>query len=81
MNSPMQILQMFMSGGGNPQQLLMNALSMMGMNKNPMITNLINMANNGQGQQVEQFARNILKERGIDFDKEFAAFMQNINKR
>ena len=77
----MQILQMFMSGGGNPQQLLMNALSMMGMNKNPMITNLINMANNGQGQQVEQFARNILKERGIDFDKEFAAFMHNINKR
>lgn len=81
MNNPMQILQMFMGGGGNPQQLLMNALSMMGANKNPMITNLINMANNGQGQQVEQFARNILKERGIDFDKEFLAFMQNINKR
>lgn len=46
-------------------------------NKNPLFTNLVNMAKNGKEQDVRNFARNICKERGIDFDKEFNAFMSN----
>lgn len=80
MNNPLQLLQTFMTNKGNPQQLLLRAMSMMG-NNNPMIENLVNMANSGYTKGVEQFARNILKEKGIDFDKEFPNFMNSINKR
>lgn len=80
MMNPMQVLQTFMGKGGNPQQLVMKALGMVG-NSNPMISNLVNMANQGNSQGVEQFARNFMKEKGMDFDKEFNSFMNNFNKR
>lgn len=41
---------------------------------NPMINNLINMAEKGDNQGVENFARNVLKERGLDYDEEFKKF-------
>lgn len=78
--NPMEILKTFVNGGGNPQQVLMKAMGMNG-NNNVMISNLMNMANKGDAKGVEQFARNYLKERGMDFDKEFSAFMSNFNKR
>lgn len=47
------------------------------LNNNPMFKDLIQKAQKGDKQGVENFARNICKERGIDFDKEFSAFMSN----
>ena len=44
---------------------------------NPVFNNLISMADKGDTQGVETFARNVLKERGLDFDKEMAN-MRNI---
>ena len=44
---------------------------------NPMFKDLIMKAQNGDKQSVETFARNVCKERGIDFDKEFSQFMNN----
>lgn len=41
---------------------------------NPMINNLINMAEKGDNQGVETFARNVLKERGLNYDEEFKKF-------
>ena len=58
----------------------MDKLKMLMMNKlsnNPMFRDLIQKAQRGDKQSVENFARNICKERGIDFDKEFANFMSN----
>ena len=58
----------------------MDKLKMLMMNKlnaNPMFRDLIQKAQRGDRQSVENFARNICKERGIDFDKEFANFMSN----
>lgn len=78
--NPIQILQSFIGKGGNPQQLVMRALNIAG-NNNPMISNLVNMAKQGNQQGVEQFARNYLKEKGLDFDKEFKTFLSNFNKR
>ena len=46
-------------------------------NKNPMITNLMNMMQTGDSKGVEDFARNIFKEKGRDFDKEFGEFKKN----
>ena len=53
--NPMQILQNFMSKGGNPQQLLQKAMGM-AKNNNPMIANLVSLAQSGNKEQVEQFA-------------------------
>lgn len=76
--NPMQILQNFMGKGGNPQQLVQKAMAN---NTNPMIANLVNLAQTGNKEQIEQFARNYCKERNIDFDKEFNSFMSNFNQR
>ena len=53
----------------NPKQAVMNMVSN---NANPMMKNLVEMANNGDYEGVENFARNLLKEQGRDFDKEYS---------
>ena len=72
MMNPLQLIGMI-KNGGNPQQMVMNMLQSMGGN-NPMMTNVLNMAQSGNTKQIEQFARNICKERGVSFDDEFAKF-------
>lgn len=49
-------------------------------NSNPMLSNLINLAQNGKKEEVEKFARNLYKDNGRDFDKEFSQFMSNFKK-
>lgn len=61
----------------NPQQMVMQMVAKMG-NSNPMINYLIQMGQSGNSKGVENFARNVCKEKGIDFDKEFSNFMQQI---
>ena len=65
----------FCRGIQNEKQFVMN---MIGQNQNPMIGQLMNLAKTGDSKQIESFARNICKERSIDFDKEFADFMKQI---
>lgn len=80
--NPMSMIQMFMGKGGNPQQLVNMVMSKFGGNISQfgMIGNLINMAQQGNMQGVETFARNLYKSKGMDFDKEFSNFMGNFNK-
>lgn len=77
--NPMQILQNFLNKGGNPQDLVTRAIGMAG-NNNPMIGNLMNLAKSGNAKGIEQFARNYMRERGKDFDTEFANFMSNFKQ-
>ena len=42
--------------------------------KNPMARNIIDMAQKGDVEGIEQMGRNIAKEKGIDFDKAFSDF-------
>lgn len=65
-------LQQYIANGGTPQKLLSEIML-----KNPMMNNLIRMAKSGNIQDVENFARNILREQGRDFDTEFAEFKKN----
>lgn len=65
----------FLKGVKNPQQFLMN---MIGQNQNPMMSQLMNLAKTGDKTQIENFARNVCKERGMDFDKSFSEFMKQI---
>lgn len=71
--NPIQMLQSFLGRGMSPQQII----NQMSGNKNPMITNLMNMMQTGNSKGVEDFARNIFKEKGRDFDKEFGEFKKN----
>ena len=73
MHNSMEMIKTIMSNK-NPQQVIQNMISD---NTNPMLNNLINMAQNGDTKGVENFARNIFKEKGRDFDKEFSDFMNN----
>ena len=66
----------FMKGIKNPQQFVMNMLKQ---NQDPMAIQFMQMVKNGNTNQIEQFARNVCKERGMDFDKSFAEFMKQIN--
>ena len=77
--NPMQMLQMLMKKGNNPQQMVEQMIQGMG-GDNLMLGNLIQMAKNGNTQNIEQFARNICKSKGIDFDKEFSSFMSNFKQ-
>ena len=54
--SPME----FMKGIKNPEQFVMNMLKQ---SQNPMAIQLMQMAKNGNTNQIEQFARNICKEK------------------
>ena len=57
----------------NPEQIVMQFLQTQ-MQGTPMGDNLINMVKQGNNKGIEEFARNFLKQNGIDFDKEFKAF-------
>lgn len=57
----------------NPQQLVIDTMKKYGGN-NPMINNLINLAESNDTKEIEQFARNIWAENGVDYDKEFSKF-------
>ena len=74
MNNPMQIINM-LKGMKSPKEAV---ISMVKSNNNPMIKNLVEMAENGNSKGVENFARNFLKEQGRDFDKEFSEFTKKL---
>lgn len=59
--------------GKNPQQLMIDILEGEA-SQNPIIGNLLTMAKDNRTADIEKFARNLAKEQGIDFDKEFSRF-------
>ena len=59
--------------GKNPQQLMMNYLENQ-IKGTPMGDNILALAKNNNSSAIEEIARNISSQRGIDFDKEFNAF-------
>lgn len=69
---PMKLVQMI-KNGQNPQQLMISILEGQ-MANTPMGANLLKLAKNGDTKGIEQIARNLSRQQGIDFDTEFAAF-------
>ncbi len=68
----MQLIHM-LNNGQNPKELAMSLLKQ-GMGNTPMGNNLMQMIDEGNINDLEKFARNIVQQQGKDFDKEFAAF-------
>lgn len=75
-NPLMQFMQMFRQGN-NPQTMIMQMLQEQAGN-NPIGKNLLQLAQNKDGQGIEQIARNLCAQRGLDFDTEFANFKQQL---
>ena len=75
--NPMDFLSMVKSGQ-NPQQMMLNVLQQ---GNNPMSQNLFNLAKQGNIAQIEQIARNLCAQRGMDFDREFNSFKQQLGIR
>lgn len=71
---PIQLIQMIKQGQ-NPQQLMMQILSQQA--NTPLGANLLKLAQNGQTAEIEKIARNLCKEKGVDFDQEFSNFRKN----
>lgn len=69
------MLKSFVSKNMKPEEMISQVISE---NSNPMISNLMQMAKEGNSAGVENFARNLFKEKGRNFDKEFAEFMKQI---
>ncbi len=61
----------------NPQQMMMQFLQQQAQ-QNPMGQNLLNLVQSGRTADIEKIARNICAQRGVDFDKEFTAFKQQL---
>lgn len=72
MNNPINFIKNMLANA-NPQTI---ATKMIG-NGNPVLGNLVQMAEKGDEKSIENFARNLFKEKGKDFDKEFSDFMNN----
>lgn len=70
--NPMELISKIRQGA-NPQQLMMGILESQA-GQNPLMANLLQMAKDGRTSEIESFARNVAKEKGIDFDKEFSRF-------
>lgn len=67
MISPMQIMQMMR--GGSPQQFIQQIMGNNQIMQNPMAKNAVEMAQRGDTQGIEQMARNLCKEKGLNADE------------
>lgn len=65
MQNPMfQMLFQGMKGGANPMPMLQQMMS-----SNPQMAPMLNLVNGKSPAQLEQIARNLYKERGIDINQ------------
>lgn len=57
----------------NPQEYVMKQIG----NSNPIIGNMIKLAQQGKVDEVEKIARNICNTQGMDFDKDILPLLNN----
>lgn len=71
--NPINFIQNYMLKGMTPKGIVKQLAG-----NNPMLGNLINMAEKGDNEGVENFARNMLKERGMNLDEELSKFKNTL---
>lgn len=69
-------IQQLLKSGKDPREMIINALRN---NANPIARNFLEMAKKNDIEGAKQFARNILKEQGRDFDSEAQEFQNIMN--
>ena len=76
MSNPMQLIQMMR--GGNPQQFIQRMMGNSQIMSNPIIKNALGMVQSGNVKGVEELARNLCKEKGIQAEDFISQIKQNI---
>ena len=74
MFNPMQMMEMF-SGRSNPQQVVSQMMNQQ-LQNNPLFQRAQQMAQGKSPQELEQVAKNLCKQRGIDLDSAMNQFKQ-----
>jgi hypothetical protein len=74
MFNPMQMMEMF-SGRSNPQQVVSQMMNQQ-LQNNPLFQRAQQMAQGKSPQELEQVAKNLCKQRGIDLDSAMKQFQQ-----
>lgn len=77
MINPMQLMQMMR--GGNPQQMIQQLMGNSQIMQNPMAKNAIQMAQKNDVKGIEQMARNICKEKGLNPDNILNQLRKQLN--
>ena len=75
MINPIQLMQAMR----NPQAFMNQIIGNQQMMNNPMIKNTVNMAQKGDMKGIEQMARNLCKEKGLNADEIFNQFKSKMN--
>ena len=65
----MNLINIFQMMRGGPQNFLQQMMNNNQVMSNPMAQNAINMAKNGDAKGIEQMARNLCKEKGVNPDE------------
>ena len=73
--NPFQMIQMLKSG--NPQSFVFQMLEQNAQN-NPFFANILQLTKSNKINEIEQIAVNMCKEKGVDFNKEFNSFKNNL---
>lgn len=73
--NPMQLLMMLKQG--NPQAVAQQIIQS-NFSSDPTMMNLLQMAQNGNIQGLEQYARQVANNRGLDYDKEMNNLISTI---
>lgn len=71
MNNVLDVLKMI----SNPQQYVLNMVGQ----DNPILNNMIQLAQQGKNNEVEKIARNIFEGKGMNYDKEIAPILDKFN--
>ena len=71
--NPLMMIGQMMKNGGNPQQIFQQ---MMG--NNPIMKNAFEMAQKGDSKGVEELARNLCREKGINPDEAITKVKQQL---
>lgn len=67
-----------MQRSGNPQTFIYNVIKE---NGNPEMQNMVKLIESNQTDKIEDTARQIFKNKGLDFDKEFKSFKNQMGIR
>lgn len=60
----------------DPSAIVANMVNKAASQGNPIMKNLAGLIQEGKTDEIESIVRNIAKEKGLDYDKEFKAFRQ-----
>lgn len=74
-----QIINLIKSGQ-NPQQLAIRLIQDR-IGSTPLGSNLLNLAQNNKGKEIETIVRNYVNQNGGNFDRDFNAFKQMLGIR